>query len=1149
MDYNFSDIERRWRQWWTDNAVYKTTNDKSRPKYYVLDMFPYPSGAGLHVGHPLGYIASDIYARYKRMQGYNVLHPMGYDAFGLPAEQYAMETGQHPAVTTEQNIRRYREQLDNIGFSFDWSREVRTSDPNYYKWTQWIFIKLFHSWFDRKLQKARPIESLIGIFEKEGNVNVPAPGDETLHFSREQWKQFSSTEQRSALMHYRLAYLDWAEVWWCEALGTVLANDEVINGVSERGGYPCVRKKMRQWMLRITEYAERLLEGLDGLDWSDAMKDMQRNWIGKSSGAQVTFDVKDHAHKITVFTTRPDTIFGVDFMVLAPEHELVGRITTEVQQAAVAEYKLYTQRRSERERISETKTVTGAFTGAYAVHPFTRKSIPIYISEYVLASYGTGAIMGVPSGDERDHAFARHMNIPITNIFGANYNGDAAYTDKEGTIEGSDFLSGLPIPKALEVAIRAVEDAGIGERRINYKLRDAGFSRQRYWGEPFPVIYHNEVPYTIDEPQLTCDENIRQLPVELPHVDSYKPGPEGQGPLANIEDWVNLTPGPSPKTERGAIPKYSVAQLKQFEFARINRKAATPAEELLWQNLRSRKLDDCKFRRQHPIDAFIADFICLEKCLIIEVDGGYHNTPDQEAFDKHRTEKLKELGFEVLRFSNEQVLQNVGQVLEQIKMHLASIHPQKASTAGSTSPLPQGRRAGGEVRETNTMPGYAGSSWYFFRYMDPHNDEEFASREATDYWQQVDVYVGGTEHAVGHLLYARMWTKVLADLDLVSFDEPFKKLVNQGMIQGSSRFVYRIDSIKITNPASQHVWQEIMATPPYFISFPLAQKVMSRDKQTMLEIDRIISQTSPLEREEGDEVESMNLSRLNVDIHIVDGVKLNIEEFKKRRPDLKDTQFIFEGDSFECEAAPEKMSKSKYNVVNPDDIVAKYGADTFRMYEMFLGPIELSKPWDTQGIEGVHRFLKKLWRLYVNEQGEWLPHPGPSPQAERGSSPSAPLSREGEGPGVRTIHRTIKKIGEDIERFGFNTCVSALMICVNELSAAGCRSRDVLEALAVIIAPFAPHLAEELWHRFGHQSSVVLAPWPRWEEQYLTESSKTYPVAVNGKPRAEMRFALDESEANIRKEVLANETIAKWLDGKEPKKFIYVKGKMINVVV
>ncbi len=974
MEYNFSDIEKNWRQWWADNAIYKTGNDLSRPKHFVLDMFPYPSGAGLHVGHPLGYIASDIYARYKRQRGYNVLHPMGYDAFGLPAEQYAIETGQHPAVTTEQNIKRYREQLDNIGFSYDWDREVRTSDPNYYKWTQWIFTKLFHSWFDRKSQKARPVEELIAIFEKEGNASVTAPGDEKLSFTKEQWKQYTIAEQRACLMHYRIAYLDWAEVWWCEALGTVLANDEVVNGVSERGGHPCVRKKMRQWMLRITEYAERLLQGLEGLDWSEAMKDMQRNWIGKSSGAQIAFDVKDLPHKIQIFTTRPDTIFGADFMVLAPEHELVGRITTEAQQHEVAEYKVATQRRSERERISETKTVSGAFTGAYAVHPFTRKPVPIYISEYVLAGYGTGAIMAVPSGDERDHAFARHFGIHITNVFGASYKGDTAYTEKAGTIEGSDFLSGLTIPKAIDVAIRAVEDAGIGERRINYKLRDAGFSRQRYWGEPFPVIYHNDVPYTIDEEGLTCDTSLRALPVELPHVDTYGPGPEGQGPLANLEDWVQ-----------------------------------TPA----------------------------------------------------------------------------------------------------------------GRR------ETNTMPGYAGSSWYFFRYMDPHNDEEFAGREATDYWQQVDVYVGGTEHAVGHLLYARMWTKVLADLGYVSFDEPFKKLVNQGMIQGSSRFVYPVTLVpKDFIPTEEMPYGK--SDEVLFMSHSFYKK-HNENEMPVEELIELIENIPALKEKN---LTWITFRPKHVDVRYVNGLELDIEAFKNSSPEYKNVHFLLENGKYICGVETEKMSKSKYNVVNPDDIVAQYGADTFRMYEMFLGPIEVSKPWDTKGIEGVHRFLKKLWRLYVNEAGDWLPQ-------------DAPTSEEN----LRTIHRLIKKVGDDIERFGFNTCVSAFMIAVNELQGTKCRDRDVLEALAVILAPFAPHLAEDLWHRFGHESSVVMAPWPAWQEQYLTESSFTYPVAVNGKKRTDLAFALDASESSIRKEVLANEVIAKWTEGAVPKKFVYVKGRMINVVV
>lgn len=929
MEYNFRSIEPKWRQYWNEQQLYKVTNDGTRPKCYILDMFPYPSGAGLHVGHPLGYIASDIYARYKRMRGFNVLHPMGFDAFGLPAEQYAIETGQHPAVTTEQNIKRYREQLDNIGFSYDWDRAVRTSDPKYYKWTQWIFTQLFHSYYDHKTKKAKPVKDLITLFEKEGNCNIPAPGDEKLSFSKDQWKLYSTEEQRAVLMHYRLAYLDYAQVWWCEALGTVLANDEVVNGVSERGGYPVVRKNMRQWFLRITEYADRLLEDLDNLDWTDAMKEMQRNWIGKSSGAEISFDIKESVEKIKVFTTRPDTIFGVDFMVLAPEHELVSQITTEMYQKQVAEYKLYVQSRSERERMAEVKQITGAFTGAYCIHPFTRKSIPIWISEYVLAGYGTGAIMAVPSGDDRDHAFAKHFEIPITNIFGANYSGEAAYSAKAGTIEGSDFLSGLEIPKAAEVAIRAIVDAGIGSEKVNYKLRDAGFSRQRYWGEPFPVVYRNNIPYTVDEDGVGLEDADKVLPVELPHVDSYSPGPEGQGPLANITDWVKV---------------------------------------------------------------------------------------------------------------------------------------------------------GSEQRETNTMPGYAGSSWYFLRYMDPHNDDEFASREATDYWNQVDVYVGGTEHAVGHLLYSRMWTKALYDLGFISFEEPFKKLVNQGMIQGSSRMMYRTRG---------------------------ENKFVSAGLKKDYETDEI-----------------------HVDVNLCDGVELNIEGFKQWRPDYADWEFILEDGKYFCGAQVEKMSKSKYNVVNPDDIVAQYGSDTFRMYEMFLGPIDVSKPWDTQGIEGVHRFLKKLWRLYFDETNGWIVTEDEPSDAE-----------------LKVIHKTIRKVGDDIEKFSFNTAVSQLMICVNELQSLNCHKRTILEALAVIISPLAPHMAEELWHQFGHESSVLQAPFPIWEERYVIDNTKKYPIAINGKTRAELEFPLDMSEGDLKKAVLSDESVIKWLEGKEPKKFIFVPGRMINVVI
>ena len=934
MEYAFREIEQKWKKYWKENNIYKVENPHGskdcKPKFYILDMFPYPSGAGLHVGHPLGYIASDIYARYKRLKGFNVLHPMGFDAFGLPAEQYAIETGQHPADTTEENIKRYKQQMDNIGFCYDWSREVRTSDPKYYKWTQWIFLELFHSWYDRKIGKARPTSELIEIFEKEGNGNIPCPPDDSVCFDAKTWKTWTAKEQRDVLMQYRLAYLGYADVWWCEALGTVLANDEVVNGVSERGGFPVEKRTMRQWFLRITEYAERLLAGLEELDWSDAMKEMQRNWIGKSTGAEISFEIQDMYGKlITVFTTRPDTIFGVDFMVLAPEHQMVDEITSAAQKAEVEKYKQYVKSRSERERLTDVKQITGCFTGAYALHPVAHKIVPIWISEYVLAGYGTGAIMAVPSGDSRDHAFAKHFDISITNIFGKLYNGEEAYTEKEGVLDNSGFLSGIEIKKAGEIAIRAIEDAGAGKPKVNYKMRDAGFSRQRYWGEPFPIIYVNEVPYAIDEKEVKLDNTSGKLPVELPKVSSYSPSLSGEGPLANIEKWVN-----------------------------------TPAGK----------------------------------------------------------------------------------------------------------------------RETSTMPGYAGSSWYFLRYTDPHNNKEMASRSATDYWQEVDIYIGGTEHAVGHLLYSRMWTKALYDLGHIAFDEPFKKLINQGMIQGSSRFVYRIHG---TNQ---------------FVSYGMKDKMVTDE--------------------------------LHVDVSLVNGVELNTEAFRKWRPEFADAEFILEGDKYICGTAVEKMSKSKYNVVNPDDIVAQFGADTFRMYEMFLGPIDVSKPWDTKGIEGVHRFLKKMWRLYFDEQKGWIVNNEPAIETE-----------------LRIIHKTIKKIGEDIERFSLNTAVSQFMICVNELSALNCHKKSVLEPLAVLIAPFAPHTAEELWQQLGNKETVADASFPKFEEAYVTENTKKYPVAINGKPRIEMEFPLDAAQDIVEKEVLADATIIKWLEGKEPKKIIYVKGKMINVVV
>lgn len=1010
MEYNFSSIEPKIRNYWKDKEVYKVANTSDKPKYYVLDMFPYPSGSGLHVGHPLGYIASDIYARYKKNKGFNVLHPMGFDAFGLPAEQYALETGQHPAVTTEKNINRYKEQLDNIGFCFDWSREVNTSEPQYYKWTQWIFLQLFKSWYNPTTQKAEYIDSLIAIFEKEGNASLPAPGDATLQFSAAEWGAMNETSQRAVLMQYRLAYLDFAEVWWCEALGTVLANDEVVNGVSERGGHPVERKRMRQWFLRITAFADRMLDSLESLEWSEAMKEMQRNWIGKSEGASVRFEVKDSPSFIEVFTTRPDTIFGVDFMVLAPEHELVASLTSDAQKTAVEAYQAYVKSRSERERMAEKK-ISGCFTGAYALHPFTGKEIPVWISEYVLAGYGTGAIMAVPAGDDRDHNFAKHFDINITNIFGTHYDGEHACTSKEVVIENSEFISGLKVKEAAAIVLQKLEEKGIGTRKVNFKLRDAGFSRQRYWGEPFPIVYKGDTPYAIDEPQAKLTAAMQQLPVQLPHVDSYKPGPNGEGPLANIESylWVENTNG------------------------------------------------------------------------------------------------------------------------EQLR------------------------------RETNTMPGYAGSSWYFLRYMDPHNAVSFADKNATDYWKQVDLYVGGTEHAVGHLLYARLWTKVLYDLGYLSFDEPFKKLLNQGMIQGSTRFAYRMDrmftvSSRITNDNLRDQIQgdvfnsdKYLNIPPIFISQKFYQGLKENDQEVFEELNSKMNDIAVVINEKLKKVNlfevevSWNgineltfgqISPIRVDVNFVDGVVMDTEAFKAWRPDYAHAEFILEDGKYICGVETEKMSKSKYNVVNPDDIVQQYGADTFRMYEMFLGPIELSKPWDTKGIEGVSKFIKRFWRMFNDEQKGWIVTDDEATEAE-----------------LKVLHRTIKKIEDNTERFSFNTSVSQFMICVNELMDLKCNKRAILEPLVVLIAAYAPHIAEELWQQLGKEGSVVNAPYPTWEEKYTVDNTKVYPVAINGKTRAEMEFALDAAQADIEAAVFANEKIQGYLEGKTPKKIIFVKGKMINIVL
>ncbi|MGE7777503.1 leucine--tRNA ligase [Chitinophaga sp. NPDC101104] len=925
MEYNFRQIERKWQDHWVKTGAYKVSNNSTKPKCYVLDMFPYPSGAGLHVGHPLGFIASDIYARYKRLKGFNVLHPMGYDAFGLPAEQYAIETGQHPAVTTEANIRTFRQQLDNIGFSFDWEREINTSDPSYYKWTQHIFLLLYGSWYNRHAAKAENIETLVRIFEQEGNIHQECPGDRSLRFSADTWNGWTYEEQQQALMEYRLAYLAYAEVNWCPALGTVLANDEVINGVSERGGHPVIKKKMRQWFLRITEYADRLLEGLETVQFSDAMKDMQRNWIGKSQGAEIKFNVAGSLENIVVYTTRPDTIFGVDFMVVAPEHELVDAITTDAQSQAVSDYRDYVQSRSERERMAEVKQITGCFTGAYAVNPFDGRQIPIWISEYVLAGYGTGAIMAVPCGDARDFGFARHFNIPITNIIGDAFNGEEANATKDAILQNSGFLNGKPMREAMDIVAEKIEQLGIGKRQINYKMRDAGFSRQRYWGEPFPIVFRNGVPEAMD---------VSELPLELPHVENYRPGEEGEGPLANVTEWVNLPSEPGTSLKR----------------------------------------------------------------------------------------------------------------------------------------------------ETNTMPGYAGSSWYFLRYMDPNNAETFCDRKVSDYWGQVDLYIGGTEHAVGHLLYSRLWTKVLFDLGLIGFDEPYKKLVNQGMIGGSSRLVYRVRG---TNQ---------------FVSAGL------RDQY------------------ETDE--------LHVDVNIVDGVELDTEAFRQWRTDYANAQFILENGKYICGTQLEKMSKRLFNTVNPDMVVEKFGADTFRMYEMFLGPIEQSKPWETKGIEGVHRFLKKVWRLFYDENKGLV------------VKDEAPTAEE-----MKSLHKAIRKIDEDSERLSFNTAVSAFMVCANELTDQKCHKKAVLEQLLVLLTPYAPHMSEELWAAIGNSGSILDAAFPVFDVKYVAESTKEYPVSVNGKLRTTINISLDVEQAEAEQIALGNEVVQKWLEGKTPKKIIFVKGKMINVVV
>lgn len=937
VSYDFKAIEARWQKYWADNNTFRAENKSSKPKYYVLDMFPYPSGAGLHVGHPLGYIASDIVARYHRHKGFNVLHPQGYDSFGLPAEQYAIQTGQHPATTTQNNIGRYREQLDRMGFSFDWSREIRTSNADYYKWTQWIFLLLFDHYYCNETDKAQPIAQLIERFKTDGNATIKAVCDaDTPVFSASEWVALSETKKQEVLLMYRLAYLAESEVNWCPALGTVLANDEIIDGVSERGGHPVTKKSMKQWSMRIGAYAERLLQGLNGIDWPEPLKEMQRNWIGKSTGATVKFDIEGHKSHLEVFTTRPDTLFGVSFMTLAPELELVQQITTPEQKEAVEDYIEKTRQRSERERQADVKSISGVFTGAYARHPFTQERVPIWIGDYVLAGYGTGAVMAVPCGDQRDYNFAKHFDLPIPNIFEGVDISKEAYAEKGATpLCDSDFLNGMAYKEGVARVIQELEKSGKGKGTVTYRLRDAIFSRQRYWGEPIPIYYKNEVPYPLQ---------LEDLPLELPAVEKYLPTPEGNPPLGNAIEWG-------------------------------------------WDE-NARK--------------------------VVSVD----------AID-----------------------------------HL------------SVFPL-----------ELNTMPGWAGSSWYFYRYMDAQNDTAFAGSEAISYWQEVDLYLGGSEHATGHLLYSRFWQKFLFDIGMVPVEEYAKKLINQGMILGESAIAYR-------KPGSNT-----------FVSKGLV----------------------------GDQ----KLEPIRVDVKLVNAsYELDLEGLKNWQPQFEKAIFELEDGKFNVATEVEKMSKSKYNVVNPDDICDQYGADTLRMYEMFLGPLEQAKPWNTAGISGVHSFLKKVWRLFYDEDSLRL-------------SDAQPTAAE-----YKSLHQAIKKVNADIAQFSFNTCISTLMICVNELSAAKTASREILEPLAILLAPFAPHLAEELWKQLGHTGSISFASFPTHEEHYLKETVKEYPVSFNGKMRFTQAYALDMDTSEIEKQILENEQTQKYLEGKSPKKVIVVPGKIINIVV
>jgi leucyl-tRNA synthetase len=975
MQYDPKEIDKKWQAKWAKDKPFAANDNSSKPKYYVLDMFPYPSGAGLHVGHPLGYIASDIVSRYKRLKGFNVLHPMGYDSFGLPAEQYAIQTGQHPAKTTEENIATYRRQMDSIGFSFDWDREVRTSDPSYYKWTQWIFLKLYDAWYCKNTDEARPIARLVEEFKTHGNANVNAHCDETPVFTAEEWNSWNEATQQTTLLNYRIAYLSDAYVNWCPALGTVLANDEVKDGFSERGGHPVERKLMKQWSMRITAYAQRLLDGLDDLDWSESLKEQQRNWIGRSEGALLKFQVKGHSAQVEVFTTRPDTIFGVSFLTLAPEHELVSQLTTTEQQETIEAYIIKAKSRSDRDRMADVKTVSGAFTGAYAEHPFTGAPIPIWIGDYVLAGYGTGAVMAVPSGDQRDWNFATHFGLPIPSVIAGSDLTQGANESKDGVLENSDFLNGLKVKDAIKLAIQKVVEQGIGKGNINYRLRDAVFGRQRYWGEPIPIYYKDGIPYPIKE---------EHLPVVLPEINEYLPTETGEPPLGRAKGW-----GYDPK--RGAVN-----------------------------------------------------------------DGSG-------------------LGIEL-----------------------------------------------------STMPGWAGSSWYFLRYMDPKNTDAFAAKDAVKYWQNIDLYVGGSEHATGHLLYVRFWTKFLKDLGYLPFDEPAKKLVNQGMIQGRSNFVYRIGSTNCV--ASLGIAKQFSRT---FLKD-------DEDKYGVPMLDKLIA-TFGLQAVADTKVTQVNgvdeivypvkIVPISVDVNLVENDVLDIEKLKKWRRDFQLSDFLLEEGKYICGWEVEKMSKSKWNVVNPDDIISKYGADTLRLYEMFLGPLEDAKPWNTNGIEGTYRFLRKFWNLFLVD-GQF------SVSSEAPSKPE-----------LKALHATIRKIEDDIEKLSLNTSISQFMICVNELTELKCNKRAILEPLTIVLSSFAPHIAEELWEQLGNTASISYASYPKFEAALLVEDSFSYPISFNGKTKMNLELSTSLSAAEVEAIVIANPEVIKRLEGATPKKVIVVVKRIVNVVV